>query len=258
MPTHEERERDGSVSTKLIHVEDRESVRTVTLSRPERRNALNEALRLELDEILRATAADTSCAVVVVRGDGPSFCGGADLRELDARLLGPRPEQRLASSVWQRLLDDLEALPQVTVAAVHGHVVGGGVLLALACDLRVAATDVVWTVPEVGLGLPLTWAGIPRLVREIGVARARELVMTCRPVAADEARELGLVHRLAGPEGLDAALEELTGALAASPRAALLATKAAFTGYGRHVGGHALAWADPDLLAYAIGGLGGQ
>lgn len=246
------------MSTKLIRVEDKASVRTITLSRPERRNALSEALRRELDEVVRDTAAESSCAVVVVRGDGPSFCGGADLRELDERLLGSRPEQRHATSVWQRLLDDLESLPQVTVAGVHGHVVGGGVLLALACDLRVAAPDAVWTVPEVALGLPLTWAGIPRLVREIGVARARELVMTCRPVAAEEARELGLVHRLAEPDGLDAALDELTGKLATSPRAALLATKAAFTGYGRHVGGHALAWADPDLLAYSIGALGQQ
>lgn len=238
----------------LLRVEDRKGIRTVTLNRPERRNALNRALCRELDQVLKDTAADTECAVVVLRGAGPSFCGGADLRDLDERLQGGWPEQRRANSGWQQLLDDLETLPQVTVAGLHGHVVGGGVLLALACDLRVASPDVVWTVPEVALGVPLTWAGIPRLVREIGVARARELVMTCRPVDAEEAREVGLVHRLAEPEGLDAAVDELAGALATSPRGALQATKVAFTSYGRHVSGHALAWADPDLLSYALGG----
>lgn len=240
-------------TTELLRIQDRQGIRTVTLNRPERRNALNEALRRELDEVLRATATESSCAVVVLRGEGPAFCGGADLRDPDPRLQGSSTEQRQATSGWPRLLDDLEALPQVTVAGVQGNVVGGGVLLALACDLRIATEDSVWTVPEVALGIPLTWAGIPRLVREIGVARARELVMTCRAVRAQEARELGLAHRLTEPDRLDAAVGELAVELAAQPRPALEATKAAFASYGRHVSGHALAWADPDLLARAIG-----
>src|SRR5207237_2290366 len=102
-----------------------------------------------------------------------------------ADLRGPLPEvapdpmsQRRANGAWQRLLDDIEHLPQVTVAQLHGHVIGGAVLLAAACDFRVGADDPSVWIPELALGVRLPWAGIPRLAREIGLPRTRELVMT--------------------------------------------------------------------------------
>ena len=81
--------------------------------------------------------------------------------------------RRRSSGAWQRLLEDLERLPQVTVARLHGHVIGGAFLLAAACDLRVAADDVSMSIPELAIGIPLTWAGLPRLAREIGLPRTR-------------------------------------------------------------------------------------
>ena len=108
----------------------------------------------------------------------------------------------------------------MTVAAIHGHCVGGGVVLAAACDLRVAATDVRFVIPEVDLGIPLAWGGIPRLVREVGPAATRDLVLTCRPFGAAEAQALGFVNRVVPEPDLTEAAEEL---------ARLLASKSAYT-----------------------------
>src|SRR5207237_279332 len=141
-----------------------------------------------------AEADDDDCRVVVLAGEGRHFSAGADLRDPEGRMPSTWSGRRRAAGAWPRLLDDLEALPQPTVARLHGAVVGGAGLIAVACDFRVAAPDLAFSIPEVALGIPLTWAGIPRLVREIGLPRAREVVMTGRVVGADDALAWGLVH----------------------------------------------------------------
>lgn len=228
----------------IVRTSDAGAVRTISLDRPERLNALGREMREALEDAVR-DAAEADVRVVVLRGAGRSFSAGADLKDLDA----PPPdanyaERRRASGRWGRLLDAIEALPQPTVAYLHGHAIGGAALLALACDLRVAAPDLALSIPELAIGIPLTWGGVPRLVREIGLPRARELVMTGRALGAEEALDWCLVHRI----GAEEALEGLISELLAMPPGPLAVTKDAFRAYGRTLVSLDAAWADPDLL----------
>src|SRR4029078_9907453 len=108
-----------------------------------------------------------------------------------------------------RMCRALEELRAVTVARIQGWCVGGGVVLAAVCDLRIAAEDARFSIPEVELGVPLAWGGIPRLVREIGPAMTKELVMTCRPFTAQEAKAMGFVNRVVPLAELDQQVEQL-------------------------------------------------
>lgn len=233
----------------LVRVETADGVCRVTLDRPERLNALGEEVRVELQSQLRTLAEDAATRVVVLQGAGRSFSSGADLRDP-----APLPEdwtaRRLTAGRWQRLLDELESIPQVTVARLHGHTVGGAVLLATACDIRIASEDLELFIPELALGIPLTWAGLPRLVREIGLPRTRELVMTGRRVNGREALEWGLVQRLVPAEKLEEATEALVSELLRMPSGPLAITRAALASMGK-ASLHS-AWADPDILAWAL------
>ncbi|MGH9199407.1 MAG: enoyl-CoA hydratase/isomerase family protein, partial [Acidimicrobiia bacterium] len=188
----------------ILLIETVDGVCRATLDRPGRLNALGEELRSELESLLSKLADDAETRVLLLQGAGRSFSAGADLRDTPAPAK-TWSARRLASGRWQRLLDQLESIPQVTVAKLHGHVVGGAVLLAASCDFRVAAEDVDLFIPELALGIPLTWAGLPRLVREIGLPRTRELVMTGCHLSGREAFEWGFVQRLATSDELDAA-----------------------------------------------------
>ena len=183
----------------------------LTLDRPAKLNALNDELRAELQAALDQLAERPDVRVVVLAGEGRAFSAGADLAHRAALERDDALTRRHASGRWHRLLDDLERLPQVTVARLHGHVIGGAALLAASCDLRVAADDLSFAIPELAVGIPLTWAGLPRLAREIGLPRTRDLVMTGRRVGADEAVAWGLVHRLAEPDRLDDPHDEAVG-----------------------------------------------
>ena len=139
----------------------------------------------------------------------------------------------------------------VTIAAIRGHCVGGGLVLAAACDLRVAADSTRFSIPEVDLGIPLAWGGIPRLVREIGPAMTKELVMTCRPFTAEEGRALGFLNRVVPDEQLDGAVEELAAELAAKSPYTLAATKRAVNAASGEMVSTAGAWNDADSLLTA-------
>jgi enoyl-CoA hydratase/carnithine racemase len=223
----------------------------VVLDRPEKLNALNEALRTQLQDALDRVAERPDVRVVVLSGAGRAFSAGADLADRppgapDA--LG----RRHASGRWHRLLDTLERLPQVTVASLQGHVIGGGALLATSCDLRVAAADLGFAIPELAVGIPLTWAGLPRLAREIGLPRTRDLVMTGRRVGADEADRIGLVQRVVPADGLEAATDALVEELLAQPAVPLAMTVDGLRALGRATSAAETAWADPDLLRWSL------
>ena len=227
----------------------------ITLERPHKLNALDDATRAGLHTAVRDVAERDDIRVVVVAGAGRAFSAGADLA--DRVELPPDPlARRRASGRWQRLLEDLERLPQVTVARLQGHVIGGAALLAAACDLRVAADDLSVAIPEVAIGIPLTWAGLPRLVREIGLPRTRELVMTGRRLGAAEAQAWGYVHRVVPAAELDAAVDALVAELLAQPAPALAMTVDALRALGRALSGPETAWADPDLLRWSLRDLG--
>jgi enoyl-CoA hydratase/carnithine racemase len=240
----------------LVETDGDRGVSRVTLHRPDKLNALNDELRAGLHDAIRTIADRDDLRVVVLGGSGRAFSAGADLAErIDG---GPAAQaRRRATGRWQRLLEDLERLPQVTVARLHGHVIGGAGLLAAACDLRVAADDLGYAIPEVAIGIPLTWAGLPRLAREIGLPRTRDLVMTGRRLGADEAEAWGLVHRVVPAAELDAAVDALVDVLLAQPEAALAMTVDGLRALGRAVSAPEVAWADPDLLRWSLRDLGG-
>lgn len=232
-------------------IDDAAGVGRVELDRPEKLNALNDKLRRELQAAIDALSERPDVRVVVVSGAGRAFSAGADLQER----LESSPDvlvRRRATGAWQRLLEDLERLPQVTVARLHGHVIGGAFLLAAACDLRVAADDVSLSIPELAVGIPLTWAGLPRLAREIGLPRTRELVMTGRRIGGAEAERWGLVHRLVPLAELDAAVDGLVGELLAQPAVPLAMTVDGLRALGRLTSGADASWADPDLLRWTL------
>lgn len=239
------------MSSEVVQVERGERVWTVTLDRPERLNALGEQTRVGLRAVVDDLAERPDVAVVVLKGAGRSFSAGKDLT--DPEPSGPSwAERRHRAGAWQRLLDDLEALPQVSVAALHGHVIGGGALLAVACDLRVAADDLAFAIPELALGIPLTWGGLPRLVREVGLPATRDLVLTGRRVDAAEALRLGLVQRVVPLDRLAGATDELVATVAAQPSGPLAMTRQALAAIGRDRGGFGASWSDPDLLGWAL------
>jgi enoyl-CoA hydratase/carnithine racemase len=223
----------------------------VTLDRPAKLNALNDAMRIGLQRAADELAGRDEIRVVVLAGAGRSFSAGADLGEPIATSADALAARRL-SGRWQRLLDAWERLPQATVARLHGHVIGGAALLAAACDLRVAAADLSIAIPELAIGVPLTWAGLPRLAREIGLSRTRELVMTGRSLPAAEALQWGYLHRVVLAGELDAAVEALVDELVAQPGLALAMTVDGLRALGRATSAPETAWADPDLLRWSL------
>jgi enoyl-CoA hydratase/carnithine racemase len=235
-----------------VEVERADGVCRVTLNRPEKLNALSDEVRRGLAEAFDALADDVSVRVVVLQGAGRSFSAGADLASgaIAAGSSASWAERRHAFGSWQRLLERIESVPQVTVARVHGHCIGGAALLAVACDVRVAADDLSVSIPELAIGIPLTWSGIPRLVREIGLPMARDLVMTGRRIDAAEALRCGFVQRVVEASELDAATDALVGELLEMPDGPLAMTRAMFAAISRERLG-AAGWADPDVLAWS-------
>jgi enoyl-CoA hydratase/carnithine racemase len=151
------------------------------------------------------------------------------------------------------MADAVEAMSAVTVVRLHGHCVGGAVVLAAACDLRLAASDTSFSIPELDLGIPLAWGGIPRLVREIGPALTKELVMTCRPFSAAEAKAAGLVNRVVDGAALDDAVESLVASLLTKSGLTLRVTKRHVDAVTAQMVGMAQSWADADGLVTAFG-----
>ena len=166
----------------------------ITLNRPAKLNPLSTTTLNELVSAARYLDTMAEVKVVVVAGNGRAFSAGADLASFTAAE-SSAAVARDAADAGRRMAEAIEAMRAVTVARIHGHCVGGGVVLASACDLRIAADDTRFSIPEVDLGIPLAWGGIPRLVREIGPARTKELVMTCRPFGAAEALAAGFLNR---------------------------------------------------------------
>src|SRR5690606_37084065 len=225
----------------------------VWLRRPERRNALDTTALEELTALFTGLRDDFGVRVAVLGGRGPSFCAGADRRDPPGH---PRTdagdrERRWLAQLGLRACRAIEDAEPVTVARIHGHAVGGGVALALACDFRVAAADALFHVPEVELGVPLTWGATARLVQEIGMARAREAILLCERFDAARALAWGAVHRVAAPAALDAEVDALARRLAALPEAAVHMTKTQLRAYGRLARLGDVAEADGDLLLAA-------
>ena len=221
----------------------------LTLARPERLNALSRQTLLDLAAAARWFDEQRDVRVVVVNGEGRSFSAGFDLNDF-AR---PDPEWsvRDTADLGRLMAEAVTAMRAVTIAAVHGHCVGGGLVLAASCDLRYAAGDARFSIPEVDLGIPLAWGGIPRLVREIGPAATKELVLTCRTFGPDEARALGFLNAVVAPEELAGHVDGIARSLAAKPGYALRTTKQQVNAVTEEMAGTGRNAADADALVFA-------
>ncbi len=229
-------------------------VTTLRIDRPHKLNALDESIRAGLAEALTALEDDPSTRVVVLEGAGRAFSAGADLSGAAYGDLSDADwaTRRHRTGNWQRLLDQLGRIPQATVARLHSHVIGGAALVAAACDIRVAADDTVVRIPELAIGIPLTWAGVPLLVREIGLPLTRDWVMTGRAVEADELLRSGYAQRVVPRDDLDAAVARCVDELTAMPAGPLAMTRALTAAIGRTSPATVAGWADPDALQWSF------
>jgi enoyl-CoA hydratase/carnithine racemase len=225
----------------------------LVLDRPEKLNPLSLAVCDALAEELHVLADRPAVSVVVLRGEGRSFSAGADLsRDGQLPLDTDWVTRRHDHGRWQRVLEAFDRLGQVSVARLQGHVIGGATLLAAACDVRIAADDVVFRVPEVAMGIPLTWAGVPLLVREVGLPRARDWILSGRDVSPDELATSGFAQHVVARDLLDDTVEAYVAALLAQPPAALAMTRAMTSALGRSHPAMVAAWADADLLQWSL------
>ena len=176
-----------------VVVEERGALAVIRIDRPEQRNSLSLNTLSKLDDAFTSLSTRDDINAVIFTGTGDVFASGADIRELQT--LNPDSARRFAER-GQSLLQRIAAARQLTVAAVNGHCMGGGLDLALACRIRVAAQTAVFAHPGARLGIITGWGGTQRLPRLIGVARALEMFATTRRLSADEALEFGLVSHV--------------------------------------------------------------
>jgi len=214
------------------------AVATVTLDRPDRRNALSDALLTALAAAVTELRDAAAVRVVIVTGAPPVFSAGADagLRssmsaEDRRRAFAERKTQ--FRRLFERATTALEGLEQPTIAMINGHAVGGGWGLTLACDFRVAAAEAEFWIPEVDLGVPLGVASTARFVRLVGPARAKEIIMECRRYTAAEAHALGLVTRVVPAAALATTVRDYAALLAAKPFRPLAEAKARINAIAR-------------------------
>lgn len=201
----------------MVRVEKDGPVTTVVLSRPERRNAVDGPTAEALSEAFRDFEADEAACVAVLYGDHGTFCAGADLHEFAeggaANRIAPEGDGPMGPTRM--------ALSKPVIAAIAGHAVAGGLELALWCDLRVADADAVLGVFCRRWGVPLIDGGTVRLPRIVGMGRALDLILTGRPVSAEEAHTMGLVDRVVPPGTARQAAERLAHDVASFPQACL-------------------------------------
>lgn len=240
-----------------LRVETDGAIGRLILNRPERLNAIGATMLLELAEAARWFDSHRDLRVVIVKGVGRAFSAGADLADSPMAAGMPRSGnswlyRREVGQYGLRACDALEQMRAVTIAQVHGYAVGGGVVLVAVCDFRVIADDAVMFIPEVDLGVPLAWGAIPRMVREIGPAMTKELVMTCRRFTPQEAKTLGFANRVVPADRLEAEVEVLAQELAAKPSVPIVMTKEHVNAVARAMGAGFTGYADGDLLLSSI------
>jgi enoyl-CoA hydratase/carnithine racemase len=225
------------VTPERLAVERDGAITRVWLDRPRVLNALDTQTLEEIAAVFGELGPHAGTRIVVLGGRGSSFCAGADRKDPPARVSrssgAGAAARRHASQVGLRALEAIERCEAITVARLHGHVIGGGLVLALGCDLRLAAASASFHIPEVDLGVPLTWGAAPRLAREVGPARAKELILLCDRFDAAAAERWGLLNRVVADDALDATVDDVAGRLAAKPEWALHMTKTQFQAYAR-------------------------
>ncbi len=236
----------------FVKIERRGRVAVVRFDRGDKTNALSARLMTELTQAADSLADDTEVGAVVLTGSPTAFTAGMDLRDPGMAEIGQLPlaERRKRLAVGPKLCAAWERVEAVTVAAVEGFCIGGGVALTVACDWRVVAEDGFFRVPELELGMNMSWNSLPRIANLVGPARAKQIVILCERVGAEEALAWGLAQSIAPAGGsLDDALA-LAEKAAAMPPVPVKMVKQAVNAYCNALG-HAASHMDLDQFALA-------
>jgi enoyl-CoA hydratase/carnithine racemase len=180
-----------------IRIERQGSVAEIILAKPENHNALNPFMRMALHAELNALAGSKDLpSLLILRAEGRTFCAGADTKERPASAEWPWEDRWREHHSWWRTLRLLREMPLISIAVVNGPAIGGGALLALSCDLRIASCDAFLKWPEALFGVSLPWGGADLISSIAGADWAKEVVLTGRKVTAEEAARRGLFHRI--------------------------------------------------------------
>jgi enoyl-CoA hydratase/3-hydroxyacyl-CoA dehydrogenase len=214
-----------SKAYETVKVEREQSILWVILNRAHRLNAFNDVLMEELADVLDTAEKDASVKCLIITGDGDrAFSAGADVT-MFPKATPTKAEE--FSRAGQKVFSKIEEMSKPVVAAINGFALGGGLELALACDFRIAAEHTELGSPEIALGLIPGWGGTQRLVRIVGLAKAKELVMLGIRLKADEALKTGLVHKVVNYEKLKDEARALAQKLADGPPLAMKYAKQA-------------------------------
>jgi enoyl-CoA hydratase/3-hydroxyacyl-CoA dehydrogenase len=207
-----------------VKLDIKDEIATITMSRPEAMNALNAKVLGELKEIVAQVRDDPNVRVVIITGEGPAFVAGADIKTMLAADLSEVEE---FTSFGQGVMDDIEELNKPVIAAINGFALGGGLELALACDIRLASTEARMGFPEVGLGIFPGFGGTQRATKLIGKGHACELIFTGRHLNADDAVRIGLINRAISPKELMVEARRLAEQISSQGPVAITHAKAA-------------------------------
>ncbi len=225
-----------------------EGLVTIILDRPESLNAISRQMHEELQDACRVLRDDASARVVILTGAGRAFSAGADLKQPPIEGPTSETEARIRASQGNRTCEAIEALPQVTIGAVNGLAIGGAVVFLACLDLRLAARSAWFSIPEVDLDIPLTWNALPRLMREIGPARTKELVMTCDRFEAAQAERWGFLNHVVDDDELQPRARELASTLLAKDELSIARTLSATRALAEAMAPTYVTHADPDYL----------
>ena len=200
----------------LVSIDD--AVAVITLNRPKVLNAMRMQTKRELEDAINKFERDDNIRGIIITGEGRAFGAGSDIQEMDVDRNGA--ETTLMSSQAHLLMNRIENLSKPVIAAINGYALGGGLELALACDMRVMSTKAKVGVPEVELGVAPCYGGTQRLPRLVGPSRAMDMLLTGRKVGAAEALQMGLADRIAEPEKLlDETMELMKAITTKAPKA---------------------------------------
>ncbi|MEM6415433.1 MAG: enoyl-CoA hydratase-related protein [Pseudomonadota bacterium] len=207
-----------------------QSTLTVTLNRPQAKNALNRAIVEGLFALLEALPAASDVRTVVLRGAGNTFCAGGDIKDFAKQMIAPDPEPgsedpvRIGNRAFGSILQKLDQLPQVLISVVEGAAFGGAMGFLSVSDVVIASPDAKFSLSETTLGIPPAQIG-PFVVRKIGLFNARRLALTGARFGAEEAADVGLVNTVSDQGGVDAALVDVLNAIGRCEPNAVAATK---------------------------------
>jgi enoyl-CoA hydratase/carnithine racemase len=224
---------------------------TITLNRPQKLNAIDAQMHDEIERACFDLKRDGEARVVVFTGAGRAFSAGNDLRPKKRPPAKSELDARVIAGAGNRSSEAIESLDQVTIAAINGLAVGGAVVWAACCDLRLAAESAWFSIPEVDLNIPMTWNSLPRLMRELGPARTKELVMTCDRFSAQHAERWGFVNHVYPDSKLMPEARALAKKLLAKDAMSLAIVKTTASAVAKQMAPSEATQSDRDMLLLA-------